>query len=113
MKIFLVFYLISTSLMSQNKLPFKTIPGAPDNITTGTSLARMTQGIGFRYYWATEGLSAEDLKYRPSEEAQSMLETIKLKLVKLLINSIWKYNSDECPEKWMETTIDDIKFLIE
>ena len=77
MKIFLVFYLISTSLMSQNKLPFKTIPGAPDNITTGTSLARMTQGIGFRYYWATEGLSAEDLKYRPSEEAQSMLETIK------------------------------------
>lgn len=77
MKIFLVFYLISTSLMSQDKLPFKTIPGAPDNITTGTSLARMTQGIGFRYYWATEGLSAEDLKYRPSEEAQSMLETIK------------------------------------
>jgi hypothetical protein len=42
-----------------------------------------------------------------------MLTTIKLKLVKLLINSIWKYNSDECPEKWMETTIDDIKFLIE
>ena len=42
-----------------------------------------------------------------------MLETIKLKLVKLLINSTWKYNSDECPEKWMETTIDDIKYLIE
>ena len=42
-----------------------------------------------------------------------MLETIKLKLVKLLINSIWKYNPDECHEKWMETTIDDIKFLIE
>ena len=77
MRIFLVFFFISTSLMSQDKLPFKTIPGAPDNITTGTSLARMTQGIGFRYYWATESLSAEDLKYRPSEEAQSMLETIK------------------------------------
>ena len=42
-----------------------------------------------------------------------MLETIKLKLVKLLINLIWKYNSDECHEKWMETTIDDIKYLIE
>jgi uncharacterized damage-inducible protein DinB len=77
MRIFLVFFLISTSLMSQDKLPFKTIPRAPDNITAGTSLARLTQGIGFRYYWATEGLSAEDLKYRPSEEAQSMLETIK------------------------------------
>jgi len=44
---------------------------------------------------------------------QTMLETIKIKIIKLLINSVWKYNSDECPEKWMETTIDDIKFLIE
>ena len=42
-----------------------------------------------------------------------MLETIKLKLIKLLINSTWKYNESECKEKWMETTIDDIKFLIE
>ena len=41
-----------------------------------------------------------------------MFTKIKLKVIKLLINSTWKYNSDECPEKWMETTIDDIKFLI-
>ena len=77
MRIFLVYSFICTSLMSQEQLPFKTIPEAPENITTGTSLARMTQGIGFRFYWATEGLSVEDLKYRPSEEAQSTLETIK------------------------------------
>jgi len=44
---------------------------------------------------------------------QTMLETIKIKLLKLLINSIFKYNSDECKDKWMETTIDDIKYLIE
>ena len=42
-----------------------------------------------------------------------MLETIKIKLLKLLINSTFKYNKSECREKWMETTIDDIKFLIE
>ena len=42
-----------------------------------------------------------------------MLETIKLKLIKFLINSTWKYNKSECKDKWMETTIDDIKFLIE
>ena len=41
-----------------------------------------------------------------------MLETIKLKLLKLLINSTFKYNNNECKEKWMETTIDDIKFLM-
>jgi len=42
-----------------------------------------------------------------------MLEQIKIKLLQLLINNIFKYNSDECREKWLETTIDDIKFLIE
>lgn len=76
MRIFLIF-LITTTLMSQDNFTFKTIPDAPKLITPGASLARMTQGIGFRYYWATEGLTAKDLAYRPSEEAQSMLETIK------------------------------------
>ena len=42
-----------------------------------------------------------------------MLEQIKLKLIKLLINSTFKYNKLECRDKWLETTIDDIKFLIE
>ena len=42
-----------------------------------------------------------------------MLETLKIKLLKLLINSTFKYNKSECREKWMETTIDDIRFLIE
>jgi len=42
-----------------------------------------------------------------------MLENIKIKLLKLLINSTFKYNKLDCREKWLETTIDDIKFLIE
>ena len=41
-----------------------------------------------------------------------MLETIKIKLLKLLINSTFKYNKTECREKWLETTIDDVKFLL-
>ena len=41
-----------------------------------------------------------------------MLETIKLKLLKLLLSNIFKYDESECREKWMETTIDDIKFLM-
>ena len=40
-----------------------------------------------------------------------MLE-LKLKLLKLLLNNIFKYNNNECREKWLETTVDDIKFLI-
>ena len=37
---------------------------------------------------------------------------LKLKLLKLLLNNIFKYNNNECREKWMETTIDDVKFLL-
>jgi len=41
-----------------------------------------------------------------------MLETIKIKLLKLLLNNIFKYNESECREKWMETTIDDLTYLL-
>ena len=41
-----------------------------------------------------------------------MLTTIKIKLLQLLINNIFKYNKSECRDKWMESTLDDLYFLI-
>ena len=41
-----------------------------------------------------------------------MLETIKIKLLKLLLNSTFKYNKNGCREKWLETTIDDLTYLL-
>ena len=41
-----------------------------------------------------------------------MLLKLKIKLLKLLLNNIFKYNNNECRDKWMETTIDDVKFLL-
>ena len=45
-----------------------------------------------------------------------MLETIKIKLLKLLLNNIFKYNQNdrpfECREKFLETTIDDLTYLL-
>ena len=41
-----------------------------------------------------------------------MLTTIKIKLLQLLINNIFKYNNTECRDKWVETTMDDLYFLI-
>jgi len=40
------------------------------------------------------------------------MEKLKIKLLQLLLNNIFKYNNNECREKWMESTVDDIKFLI-
>lgn len=60
----------------QDSLPYRTIPEAPEAYTAGNVAARTIDGLGFRFYWATEGLRPEDLAYRPSEEARSAAETI-------------------------------------
>ncbi|MDG2371614.1 MAG: hypothetical protein P8L83_03280 [Flavobacteriaceae bacterium] len=62
---------------SQNKLPFFEIPEAPKEISSSSVTARMIQGVGFRYYWATESLTEKDLLYRPSIDAQSSYETLE------------------------------------
>ena len=41
-----------------------------------------------------------------------MLETIKIKLLKLLLNNIFKYDQNECKEKFLEPTIDDLTYLL-
>ena len=41
-----------------------------------------------------------------------MLQQIKIKLLKLLLNNIFKYNQNECREKFLETTIDDLTYLL-
>jgi len=41
-----------------------------------------------------------------------MLETIKIKLLELLINNIFKYNKNEFRDKYIETTMDDLYSLI-
>ena len=40
------------------------------------------------------------------------MSNLKIKLLKLLLNNIFKYNKNECREKYMETTMDDLYFLI-
>jgi uncharacterized damage-inducible protein DinB len=69
-------FFVSSFAMAQ-ALPFSQIPEAPKQLTPSTTLLRMVQGLGFRYYWATEGLRKEDLDYRPSQEASSSLETLQ------------------------------------
>lgn len=71
----ILIFLISLTSMAQ-ELPFSTLPPAPEVLNVSSSLNRMIQGLGFRFYWATEGLRSEDLTYRPSADAQNTIETI-------------------------------------
>ena len=43
---------------------------------------------------------------------KNIILKIKLRLLKYLINSIWKYNSKMCKEKFIESTLDDLYTLI-
>ena len=40
------------------------------------------------------------------------MELLKIKLLKLLLNNIYKYNNNDCRDKWMETVMYDLYFLI-
>lgn len=57
-------------------LPYYQIPDYPVSYTAGTVVARMIDGLGFRYYWATEGLRPQDLAYKPSESNRTIDETL-------------------------------------
>jgi len=54
-------FLGSLTLQSQetmnDSLPYATIPEAPQEYTAGSVVSRMIDGLGFRYYWATEQLT--------------------------------------------------------
>jgi len=90
--IFIISILFSLSIISQeanNELPYYQIPEYPETYTAGSVAARMVDGLGFRYYWATEGLRDEDLAFRPNDDARTTTETIDhiYGLSKVIINS--------------------------
>ncbi len=61
---------------TQSDIPYSEIPPAPEIYTPANVAARMIDGLGFRFYWTTEGLRPEDLKYKPSEDARTTDETL-------------------------------------
>jgi len=89
------------------KLPYYKIPDYPENFTAGTVSARMLDGLGFRYYWATEGLRVEDLNYKPSDESRTCKETVDhiLGLSQMIVNATLKKangTDDNDPEMTFE-----------
>ncbi|MEL6254489.1 MAG: hypothetical protein AAFR87_20945 [Bacteroidota bacterium] len=79
-----IFFLLSSATFGQNsattsmneKLPYEEIGASPETYTAATVAARMIDGLGYRYYWSSEGLREEDLDFKPSDDARSMRETM-------------------------------------
>jgi hypothetical protein len=72
-----LFVFVQLTLSAQdNILPYAEVPAYPESYTAGAVASRMIDGLGFRFYWATEGLRAQDLAYRPGADARTTEETI-------------------------------------
>ncbi|HCW08960.1 MAG TPA: hypothetical protein DGG95_16515 [Cytophagales bacterium] len=72
-----LFTLVTGVVCAQDKnLPYAEIPPDPKSFSAGTVAARMIDGLGFRYHWATEGLRSQDLAFKPSAEARTAEETV-------------------------------------
>jgi uncharacterized damage-inducible protein DinB len=80
-KIIVILTIVLSQAMCAQEKPdpetfYATIPEAPEEFTPGTVVSRMIDGLGFRYYWATEGLREVDLAYRPTAESRTLAQTM-------------------------------------
>ena len=85
-----------TAQEAMEEIPYATIPDAPDTYTAGTVVSRMIDGLGFRYYWATEGLTEKDYNYKPNDDGRSIAETLVhlYGLSNTIVNSAQKVPND-------------------
>lgn len=73
----LLILMLQVNLQAQEmELPYKEIPDYPSNYASGNVVSRMIDGLGFRYFWATEGLTEKDLSYQPSEGGRTAMQTL-------------------------------------
>ena len=104
-----------TTMAQRDSLPYAAFPPAPARYTAGAVVSRMLDGLGFRYYWATEGLRPVDLTFRPTPAARNSLETLQhiYDLSTMIINAVGgkpiqpgEYNSYT---ELRKATLEDIK----
>lgn len=100
--LFLIFiFSTMTNAQENDKLPYYEIPEYTGEYTAGSITARMIDGLGFRYRWATENLREEDLNYKSSDEGRSTKETIDhiYGLSRIIANSALKIKTDFTKEE--------------
>ena len=76
-KIALIIFLILPFLgnSQQEKLPFHEIGNYPEEYSEINLVSRMIEGLGYRYYWATESLNEKDL----NEISQKIISNVEEK----------------------------------
>ncbi|MEE9373798.1 MAG: hypothetical protein V3V00_12165 [Saprospiraceae bacterium] len=94
-RITVVLFLLSPiSLFAQETMnvnpPYHQISDAPEVYNINTIIARMIDGLGYRYYWATKDLTTTDLEYSPGNEGRPSKEVLThiYGLTTVVLNSV-------------------------
>lgn len=93
-------FILNSQEKSKDKLPYYEIPDYPESYTAGSVAARTVDGLGFRYYWSTEGLRDEDLDFRTNEDSRTSVETIDhiYGLSKVIVNATLQKTNERTDE---------------
>ena len=90
-------------------LPYHQIPEYPESYSAANVMARMIDGLGYRYYWATEDLREEDLSFKVSESSRTSFETIEH--IHSLVNTSLKTIKSEPIVRTAEKEVLDFKTM--
>jgi len=121
MKIFFIVAFIATSFtmnaqgQTNDAIPYETIPEAPEQFTPGTVVARMVDGLGFRYHWATESLMMADYEYLPGNDGRTITQTMNhvYSLSKVILNTAKKKATDYTEAKEVLTIVEKRQATLE
>lgn len=97
----ITFLTLNIIMAQEEKIPYSEIPDYSEEYTAGTVAARMIDGLGFRFYWASNCLTEKDLIFKPSEEARTTAETIDhiFGLSHIIVNSTLNKVNDRNSEE--------------
>lgn len=97
---------------TETNLPYQNIPEHPEDYGPGNVISRMIDGLGYRYYWATEGLTDKDLQYVPADEARSLIETLRhiYGLSETIVNAP-QGKANERPQDWSALSYSELRTL--
>lgn len=84
-----------------SRLPYYEIPEVSENFTAGTVAARLVDGLGFRYYHASDGLTEKNLAFVSSEGSRSVEETLEhiYDLSKIIVNACLQKENNRVKEE--------------
>ena len=98
--------------MTNEPLPYSEIPKYDASYNPGNIIRRMVDGLGYRYFWATEGLREVDLSYQPSKDARSTRETLEhvYGLSESILNAA-KNKANVRPVDWSDLNFSELRGL--